>query len=109
MKVCICGAFKSSPNNGIKICTTERYNGKAVYTKLVNLGTIAEDVTVDVASSVADVVDAKLTLIDGDCYYFDGEYCSFYMSLSNGECCCVLEHKGETDIAARIVVKYTKE
>ena len=90
--------------------TTQRYEGKPVYTKLVNLGVVAgAENVVGVANDVETVVDAKFTITDGSTIYFQQADWEWYTEVIEGVCACNFSCANVGDSAtARLLVKYTK-
>lgn len=99
---------------GVEYRTIERYNGKAIYVKLVNLGEFApagEKNDVVIAGGVVDIVDAKMSVRGADgCSRFNCGVTWEVFTVADGDCVCSFERNNLTDGAtASVLVKYTKE
>ena len=93
--------------------TTERYKGKPVYAKLINLGAMPNAKTLtkyDLAENVNNLVDAKLTLDKGDSICIDNKFTElkWYIGCYSKP---YIEYSSTTDKSAYtgfLLLKYTK-
>ena len=92
--------------------TTERYNGKPVYARLVNLGTMPNATSktyYDLAIGVDDIVSAEFIYKTIDTRFFNNPDISWYIGCYNNPYIVMTSTKDMSGCTGYLLCKYTKK